>query len=71
MLKCTECKEKGEITAFHDIYDDEIYLRCRRCGRKVTSPVCILCGDEITEGEEAFKIEKDIYCTGCVRRITV
>ena len=71
MQECTECREKGNITAFYDRYDDEIYMRCSCCGRKVTRPVCFLCGDEITEGEKAFRIEKDIYCTDCVECITV
>ena len=71
MLNCTECKEKGKVTAFYDSYDNEVHMRCERCGRRVTSPVCLLCGEELMESEYAFLIEKDIYCTNCVKRITV
>lgn len=70
MYRCNECDEES-VSAYYDSYDDEVYMRCRTCGKSMKRPACRLCGETLNEGESAFAIEKDIYCTDCVECITV
>lgn len=70
MYRCTECNEET-AAEYDDRYDDNIYIKCIVCGKIQKKPVCRLCGETLAEGEYAFTIEKDVYCTNCVKSITV
>ncbi len=70
MYRCAECNEESAYE-YSDRYDDEIYIKCRICGTIQKKPVCRLCGETLAEGEYAFMIEKEIYCTDCVKPVAV
>ncbi|MBR4112929.1 MAG: hypothetical protein IKK53_07840 [Ruminiclostridium sp.] len=68
MSQCRYCNEES-VHEYFDSYDNEVYMKCRLCGRTAAEPVCALCGDEITD-DGYVGIQKDIYCTECYESIT-